>query len=387
MHKICRSMSTIYRLPCSGHLNLNSTTSISYVLGCETNKKSNSWTVINARQYTSDQAPPSGLIHRWDVVDEVVSKPDLTGPVIAFSDLNFIQQLFYPYTYTMMHSLDTLLNYMPWWLTIITATATMRLLLFPIYVKQTKLGVKHYNILPETQRIQDKMNEALVNGDNYEFAMTRVKYNLLMKEHGLSNLQRLLPTLIQAPFFFTSFLLLRRYSFEPLQSMATGGGFWFTNLLVHDPYFILPGIAAVSTLILFESGMEGSMTPSSQVGVFTKWFLRVLPAVIFAITFHYPASVTLFWSTNNVITLFYATLLKNQWIKTKLNIPQRKVHDPASLPLAAQSFRSQLNKALDKSSYAKSKEDLRRLDDVAFRKAGVGPMRKTYKDKPGNSPS
>lgn len=63
MDKICRSMSTFYRLPRLGHLNLRlgptATTNISYAIGGETNKKSNSWNVLSVRQYNSNHRPPS----------------------------------------------------------------------------------------------------------------------------------------------------------------------------------------------------------------------------------------------------------------------------------------------------------------------------------------
>lgn len=319
---------------------------------------------------------------KWETATEVVSNIELTGAIIPFGALNIVQKIVFPYTYSVMYYLDFLSHHLPWWLAIIGTTATIRLVFFPLVVKQNIVGIKVFNLMPETQKLQVKINEARYSNNAYEQAINHTKLKLLYDEHGVSLKKRLLPILYQAPMFVSTFLLLRRLADQPVEALTTGGALWFTNLTLPDPYFVLPVLASTSTWLLMEYGLEGSSGPVATMGPIGKWFIRSMPVALFAFTYSFPAAVLLFWATNNCFTLFYALLLKNKYVKTKLGIPERLKHDPDSLPLTNQSFKSQYKRAIDYSKANRTSFDVRRLDDVAFRKAGVGPLRKTYKSPP-----
>uniref|UniRef100_A0A6G1SCR7 Mitochondrial inner membrane protein OXA1L n=1 Tax=Aceria tosichella TaxID=561515 RepID=A0A6G1SCR7_9ACAR len=311
-----------------------------------------------------------------------IQESPLTGAVLPFSSLNFLQVMLFPYTYAVMYYMDFLLNYLPWWQAIILTTATARLVFFPLVVRQNVIGIKTFNLLPETQKIQIKVNEALAAGDAYNQALARTKLQILYKEHGLSMKDRLMPILIQAPMYMSIFFLLRTLTSVPAEGLTTGGTLWFTNLTVPDPLFILPAITCSSMFLLLEFGMEGSMDPKQGMAPIGRYLMRSLPFVMFLFIHNFPAATLLFWSTSNIFTLSYAMLMKNSWVKQKLNIPARLKHDPASLPLSNISMRDQFKDTMEKAKVKRTSMDVRRLDDIAFRKAGVGPLRKTYKEPP-----
>ena len=54
------------------------------------------------------------------------------------------------------------------------------------------------------------------------------------------------------PLFISFFFALRGMAYAPLESLKTGGLFWFTDLTVVDPYYALPILACVSFLINIE---------------------------------------------------------------------------------------------------------------------------------------
>jgi YidC/Oxa1 family membrane protein insertase len=54
------------------------------------------------------------------------------------------------------------------------------------------------------------------------------------------------------PFFISFFLGIRGLANYPLESMMYGGIFWFPDLSVADPYYILPVFTAVTMLITME---------------------------------------------------------------------------------------------------------------------------------------
>lgn len=319
---------------------------------------------------------------KWEIIPtEVVSNPPaVAGAILPFAKLNFIQILLFPYTFSVMYYMDFLLNYMPWWMAIVGTTATARLVFFPVVLKLNKIGIKTYNLLPQTQKIQIKMNEAMLNGDAYNQALLKTKLHLLYKEHNLSLKDRLLPIVFQAPMYASIFLLLRGLTSAAAEGLETGGALWFTDLTVPDPYFILPSLTCTSMFLLFEFGLEGGVSPSTGMGPIGRYVLRGMPFVLFLFIHNFPAATLLFWSTSNLFTLTYALILKNSWVKRKLNIPARLKHNPEDLPLSNMSFRGQIKKAVDQGKVKRTSLDVRRLDDIAFRKAGVGPLRKTYKE-------
>lgn len=51
----------------------------------------------------------------------------------------------------------------------------------------------------------------------------------------------------QAPVFISFFIALRKMAYAPVPSMQTGGLWWFTDLTLADPYYILP-IAVTGTM-------------------------------------------------------------------------------------------------------------------------------------------
>lgn len=317
-----------------------------------------------------------------DLTDMKQAVPIQTGAILPFANLNFLQYAVFPYTCAVMYYMDFLLNYMPWWQAIIATTATARLVFFPLVVKQNVIGIKSFNLLPETQKIQVKINDALATGDSYNQALARTKLQILYKEHKLSMKDRLLPILIQAPMYMSIFFLLRGLTAIPAEGMTTGGALWFTDLTVPDPFYILPVITCSSMFLLFEYGMEGSMDPRQGMAPMGRYFMRALPFGMFAFIHNFPAATLLFWSTSNMFTFVYAMIMKNPWVKKKLNIPVRLKHDPESLPLSNISFTDQFKSAVEKGRVKRTSMDVRRLDDIAFRKAGVGPLRKTYKENP-----
>lgn len=314
-------------------------------------------------------------------IDPAVSEV-LTGAIIPWAQQNFMQKLFFPYNYPLMHYMDLLSDYAPWWLAIVGTTATVKLVFSPFILKQNVIGIKLHNISPETQKLQEKVNEAMCTGNNYEAALLRTKLMLLYKEHDVSIWQRLWPSLIQAPAFMSIFLLLRRLSGQPVETMLTGGALWFENLTLPDPFFILPLMTSATLWLQMKYGFEGSVAPLANTGPIGTWVVRLMPVGLFALTYSFPAAVLVYWTSTNVATILFARFFRLRSVKSWLNIPECLKHDPKDLPMSSTTFRGQIRKAMDVGSSKRTSLDVRRLDEVAFRKAGVGPLTKTYKTRP-----
>lgn len=308
----------------------------------------------------------------------------VTSAILPFSELNIVQTIFFPYQYPIMHYLDFLTTNcsVPWWMGIIATTATVKLLSFPLVLQQNKIGIRIQNILPETQKLQEKINEATLSGDVYSSAIAKTKLKLLYQEHDVTITKRLVPILLQTPAFMCLFFELRNLAvYYKLPAMSYGGALWFSNLTIADPIFVLPALTSISMFLLMEFGLEGG-NKAALMGPTGKYIIRGLPFAFFFIFQSFPAAVCLMWTTNNLFTLLFSLFLRQSYVKKLFNIPKKIDHDPASLPLTNQSFSSQLAKAKEKARVHRTTHDLRKLDDIAFQKAGIGPLKKTYKEPP-----
>jgi len=61
-----------------------------------------------------------------------------------------------------------------------------------------------------------------------------------MKEKEVNPIKSLWVPLAMAPVFISFFFGLRKMANLPVESMKEGGLFWFTDLTLADPYYILP---------------------------------------------------------------------------------------------------------------------------------------------------
>jgi len=91
----------------------------------------------------------------------------------------------------------------------------------------------------------------------------------------------------QAPLFISFFMGLRGMTNVPVDSMRTGGLFWFTDLTVVDPYYLLPVITSTTMWLTIELGADS--TKLSQANMQTmKYVLRAMPVCILPFTINFP---------------------------------------------------------------------------------------------------
>lgn len=137
-------------------------------------------------------------------------------------------------------------SHLPWWATIAATTVAIRLMLVPMAVQLHINAIKIANINPIAMEINKKMVEYRAKGNTIGMAMEGKKLTELYAKHDCSPFKSFLMPLVQMPIFMSFFFALRQMASLPLESMKTGGMFWFTDLTVPDPYFALPLIACAS---------------------------------------------------------------------------------------------------------------------------------------------
>ena len=74
----------------------------------------------------------------------------------------------------------------------------------------------------------------------------------LYKKNGCNPYKMALTPLMQLPVFISFFMALRQMAAVPVESMKTGGLYWFTDLTVPDPYYILPFMGCGAFIAIIE---------------------------------------------------------------------------------------------------------------------------------------
>ena len=92
---------------------------------------------------------------------------------------------------------------------------------------------------------------------------------LFMREKDISPFRSMLVPLVQAPIFMSMFFGLRGMTNVPVESMRLGGLWWFTDLTVPDPFYLLPLATSATMYLTIKVGRltptRGSFDPNSGV--------------------------------------------------------------------------------------------------------------------------
>ena len=212
---------------------------------------------------------------------------------------------------------------LPWWGTIVAMTVILRLITFPAVVMSQKNAAKASVVGPKMQELQMKMSDARSRGDVYDSAKYGMELQEYMTKHGYNPLKFMVPMLFQFPFFMSMFIGLRGMANLPVESMCNGGLGWFTDLSVSDPFYLLPAATATTLFLQLKLGADGINL--NQVGPMFKNFMKYgAPSIVFVATMNFPAAVTFYWFTTNIISVCQAKVIRTKSIRKKLGIPKFK---------------------------------------------------------------
>ena len=190
----------------------------------------------------------------------------------------------------------------PWWGAIAIGTVIVRTLIFPLVIMAQRNAAKMNNHMPQMQILQMKMTEARQSGNAIDSSRYAQEMMMFMKEKELNPLKNLIVPLAQAPLFISFFMGLREMANTPVESMREGGLFWFTDLTVADPTFMLPVITSATLLLTIEIGTDSARLAAQNMGMM-KYVLRALPIAIFPFTMNFPAAILTYWACSNFISL------------------------------------------------------------------------------------
>ncbi|KAK3086582.1 hypothetical protein FSP39_020597 [Pinctada imbricata] len=267
---------------------------------------------------------------------------------------------------------------LPWYASIASLTLIVRVIIFPLFVKQQKINTRMQNHFPTLQKMMEKQKECELRGDHvgkYKYMSESLDYR---KKHKIG-INSMLTPLVQAPIFMSVFFGTRAMAELPIQSMKTGGIFWFTDLTLPDPYFGLPLITSATLLTIIHIGAEGQ--PPETMNRVIKGMMYGMPVVMFLFIQSFPTAMLCYWTTNNALSLIQAYFFKKQAVRRFFDIPDKIIHPKKNKPKESFSVTKAYKDAKQKVKESKVKYTMverERMNAELFRKSGEGPISQTY---------
>ena len=183
----------------------------------------------------------------------------------------------------------------------------IKLLLFPLGIKQQKNMVKQAKLRPREMAIRKKYA-----GRNDQATQQKMQQEVmnLYQEENFNPMGGCLPMLIQMPIIMGLFALLRnpmRYIPDDNMIFAFHESFlWIEDLSQPDPW-ILPIIAGVGTFLSFsmnQSSMTGNPAAQQTAGMM-KMMKYVFPIMILWMAKAFPSGLALYWAVSQIIQIFF----------------------------------------------------------------------------------
>lgn len=196
--------------------------------------------------------------------------------------MDFLSQLMQGFL-TYCYDFTTMLGMANYGLAIIVLTAIIKIVLYPLTVKQVKSMKGMQEIQPKVKALQEKLKG---NPKKLQEEMAS-----LYKQAGVNPLAGCLPLIIQMPFLIGIFYAIRDYQY--LQQPY----FLSIDLSQPDPTYILPILSALTTLI-----QQKQVT--TDMNQQAKMMMIGMPLFIGYISLSFPAGLVLYWASSNVFQIF-----------------------------------------------------------------------------------
>lgn len=211
---------------------------------------------------------------------------------------NPLSQLFHPIIHAfqwVLREIDGVVH--SWGLAIILLTIIVRLILFPLTVRQFRSAQSMQQLQPKIKELQRKFK-----GDKKRLQEETMK---LYQEYRVNPFASCLPLLAQLPIFICLYYAIRG---TPEIKQAA---FLIIPSLGHPwlPLFVFYIITQmVSTELMMQPETEAQQ----------KWIMRAMPVMFIVILYKFPAGLMLYWVTTNLWTIGQQVIIRRTTPKREL---------------------------------------------------------------------
>jgi YidC/Oxa1 family membrane protein insertase len=186
-----------------------------------------------------------------------------------------------------------------WGVSIIGLTFVVRAAILPLTFRQVRSMQALQRLAPEMKRIQERYKE-----DKQRQQQEMMKF---YQEHGVNPLGSCLPLVLQLPFFFSLFYLLRSSTFKA--DIKGEESFLFIPNLA-KPLTGHPAALAVMIVLYVGTQLASSMLTAMSADPNQRRLMLALPFVFVIFVFRFQAGLLVYWVTTNVWTIGQQLVIK-----------------------------------------------------------------------------
>lgn len=182
---------------------------------------------------------------------------------------------------------------------IILLTILVKVVLFPLNLKQYKSMNKMKELQPELEKYKKLYG--------HDQALLQQKTMELYKEKGANPLSGCLPLLIQLPILWALYGVLRAD-----QGIIKDTSFLWMTLLKPDPYYVLPVLNGV--LAFIQQKMNGTSGNKEM-----EKMMYIFPIMMVFISYKLPAGLQIYWFVSSLLSVI------QQYVMMRLHpMPENK---------------------------------------------------------------
>ncbi len=205
---------------------------------------------------------------------------------------------------------------------IIILTLGINFIFFPLRLKQQLSMLKMQKIQPQMRTLQDKYKKLKANDPKRQEVQTEMMG--LYKKHGVNPMGGCLPILLQMPFLFAFFTMLR----TAIELRGAPWALWITDLSAYDPYYVMPVLMGGSMFAM------QSMTPMMGDPMQAK-IMRMMPLMLIVMFLWQSSGLMLYWLTGNLVGVaqqyFINKRYRNDQGKNKQDSQKEEEEPPAEV--------------------------------------------------------
>lgn len=203
---------------------------------------------------------------------------------------------------------------LPWWGAIALTTVAVRASLLPLVIVQQKTMGRLALAKPEFDRVQAVMKERppVTDKERAEYA---VQMQEVTTKHQIKMSRTFLPMLVQFPVFISFFWGIQECT-SIFPSFHEGGLFWFKDLTVPDPTYVLPVLTSGLFLATIEMGGEMQTEQSKKM----KNIMRAMAVAMVPLTAGMSAGIFTYFITSNTFSIFQVGAMKIPAVRSALGL-------------------------------------------------------------------
>ena len=208
---------------------------------------------------------------------------------------------------------------------IVVLTLFINLVLFPLRLKSQLSMMKMSKIQPQMRTFQDQLKKLKANDPRKQEIQAEMMG--LYKKHGVNPVGGCVPMLLQMPFLFAIFSLLR----TSIEIRHAPWMLWIHDLSAPDAYYVLPVLMGASMFVMQK------MTPPIGDPAQAR-MMMMMPVMLSGMFIVFPVSagLMLYWLTSNVVGIGQQYFIRKHWAPAETGKKGKEKAKPETIEVSAE---------------------------------------------------